>query len=117
MEKNLEKDYLGSINISDDVISTIISIATNEIEGVTGLKQSINDELTSFFSKKGYHKGIRVDAAENIAIDLNVVIRFGTKIPEIAYKIQENVKTAIETMTELKVKEINVHIVGIDFSK
>ena len=47
--------------------------------------------------------------------DLYIVVDYGVKIPELAWSIQENVKTNVEAMTGLNVAKVNIHIEGISF--
>ena len=118
-----EKTYIdslesGNINISDDVINIITSIATSEIEGVSGLHGSFTEDIVGIFGKKNQSKGVKVQIDEQVVIlDLSVVVDFGVKIPDIAWKIQENVKSAVESMTGLTVKEVNIHVHGINIKK
>lgn len=118
-----EKTYVdslesGNVNISDDVIGIITSIAASEIEGVSGLHGSFSEDIAGIFGKKNQSKGVKVQIEDEIVIlDLNVVVDFGVKIPDIAWKIQENVKTAVESMTGLSVKEVNIHVHGINIKK
>ena len=61
---------------------------------------------------------IKVDIKENnVTLDLNVIIEYGVKIPEVAWEIQEAVKKAIESMTGLDVEKVNIHVVGINVPK
>lgn len=118
-----EKTYVdslesGNVNISDDVIGIITSIAASEIEGVSGLHGSFSEDIAGIFGKKNQAKGVKVQIEDQIVIlDLSVVVDFGVKIPDIAWKIQENVKTAVESMTGLTVKEVNIHVHGINIKK
>jgi uncharacterized alkaline shock family protein YloU len=118
-----EKTYVdslesGNVNISDDVIGIITSIAASEIEGVSGLHGSFSEDIAGIFGKKNQSKGVKVLIEEQIVIlDLSVVVDFGVKIPDIAWKIQENVKTAVESMTGLSVKEVNIHVHGVNIKK
>lgn len=115
-----EKTYVdslesGNVNISDDVIGIITSIAASEIEGVSGLHGSISEDIAGYFGIKNQSKGVKVQIDDEIVVlDLNIVVDFGVKIPDIAWKIQENVKTAVESMTGLSVKEVNIHVQGIN---
>ena len=60
-------------------------------------------------------KGIKVDAGEkSTKIDVNIIVEYGARIPEIAYEIQNRVKKAVESMTGLKVLEVNVHVQGVN---
>ncbi|MPN49173.1 hypothetical protein SDC9_196788 [bioreactor metagenome] len=46
-----------------------------------------------------------------------IIIDYGISIPDIAFKVQENVKNTVETMTGLKVSQVNIHVQGINFKK
>ena len=64
--------------------------------------------------KKNLAKGIKVDKDENkVKIDVNIIVEYGTRIPDVAFEIQNRVKTSVENMTGLKVEEVNVHVQGV----
>ena len=70
--------------------------------------------ISDVFGKK-MSKGIKVDAGEkSTKIDVNIIVEYGARIPEIAYEIQNRVKKAVESMTGLKVLEVNVHVQGVN---
>ena len=59
-------------------------------------------------------KGIKVDSGEKeTKIDVNIIVEYGARIPDVAFEIQNKVKKAVESMTGLKVVEVNVHIQGV----
>ena len=65
--------------------------------------------------KKNLAKGIKVDKEENkVKIDVNIIVEYGTRIPDVAFEIQNRVKTSVENMTGLKVEEVNVHVQGVN---
>lgn len=65
--------------------------------------------------KKNLAKGIKVDKNENkVKIDVNIIVEYGTRIPDVAFEIQNRVKKAVENMTGLGVEEVNVHVQGVD---
>lgn len=108
----------GSIKISDEVIATIASVAVSEIDGVCGLMGSIAGEIALKFGKKNSNKGIKVSADDKEAvIDISVVVKYGIRIPEIAWEIQENVKKSVESMSGLTVTKVNIHVAGVEFEK
>lgn len=114
----LDKHEYGEVKISDDVVGTIASIAAAEIAGVNGLTGGLAGDLAEIFGKKSLSKGAKVNIEERtVQIDLNVIVDFGIKIPEVSWQIQENVKNAVEMMTGLKVKEVNVHVTGVNLHK
>ena len=64
--------------------------------------------------KKNLGKGIKVDANEKSAkIDVNIIVEYGARIPDVAFEIQTRVKKSVETMTGLKVEAVNVHVQGV----
>ena len=68
-----------------------------------------------FSGKKNLAKGIKVEVSENIAkIDVNIIVEYGSRIPDVAFEIQNRVKKAVESMTGLKVEEVNVHVQGVN---
>ena len=65
--------------------------------------------------KKNLAKGIKVDVTDSQAkIDVNIIVEYGTRIPDVAYEIQNRVKKAVESMTGLVVEEVNVHVQGVN---
>ena len=102
---------MGNVNISEDVIVTISNIAANEIEGVAGVYSGIADALMEIFRGKKFNKGVPVVLEEEkISVTIIIDVEYGRIIPEVAKKVQENVKNAIESMTEREVNEVNVHV-------
>ena len=100
----------GQVKISNDVVATIAGLAALEIKGV--------ETNTTFTDKILKNSGVKVQIEEEeVNLDVMVTIDYGVSIPDIALKIQENVKNTIETMTGLKVSQVNIHIQGISFKK
>ncbi|MGE5485182.1 MAG: Asp23/Gls24 family envelope stress response protein [Ignavibacteriales bacterium] len=106
----------GSIRISDDVVAVIAGMSCTEVEGVAGMSGGLVGDITEILGKKNFSKGVKVEVGEKeTAIDLFIVVDYGAKIPEVAQQVQENVKTAVEVMTGLKVIQVNVHVHGVAF--
>ena len=100
-----------SIKISNDVVASIAGVAVSEVHGVYGMAGGI----TEIFGKKGLTKGIKVEVGEKeTKIDVNIIVEYGARIPDVAFEIQNRVKKAVETMTGLKVANVNIHIQGIN---
>jgi len=117
MEENKEfvAENNNNIKISEEVIITIASVSVSEIEGVSGTGMGIVEGIAKMFSKKPSNGGIKVSISENnVIIDINVIMNYGVRIPEVAWNIQEAVKKEVELMTGLIVEKVNVRVVGID---
>lgn len=106
----------GNIKISQEVIVRISAISAREVEGVTGLGGS--GGWSDFLSKKAPEKGIRVDMTdEATTIEVHVTVKFGVKINEVAYKLQQAVKNAVESYAGLDNITVNVFVDGIEPEK
>ena len=109
-----EERGIGTVQIADDVVAMIASLAATEIEGVSSMVGNITNELMSKVGMKKLTKGVKVDILENVVtVDLAVVLEYGFNIPKTCQKVQEKVKTAIETMTGLTVSDVNIRIAGV----
>ena len=120
VKNNSEEISLGNnaIKIADDVVAVIAGVAVSEIAGVANMAGGFAGGITEVLSgKKNLAKGIKVDVGEKeTKIDVNIIVEYGTRIPDVAYEIQTKVKKAVETMTGLKVVEVNVHVQGVNIS-
>ena len=116
MEKNNENTKsTGNIKISEEVVATITEIAAKEICGVCGTSSSLAGEIKHKLGKNSYGKGVKVTFnEETVTIDVSLTAKFGIRIPEVAWEVQENVKKQVESMTGLSVEKINVHIGGVN---
>ena len=115
-EVALESNDNNEIRIADDVVAVIAGVAVSEVQGVSsmagGFAGGISDVLSG---KKNLSKGIKVELGDKeTKIDVNIIVEYGTRIPDIAFEIQNRVKKAVETMTGLKVIEVNVHVQGVN---
>lgn len=106
----------GSVNISEEVIGVIASIATSEIKGVKSLSGTFSEEVLEKIGKKSFKKGIKIVLNDNLVIiELGVVLEYEGRIIETAQKIQRAVKTAVESMTGITVLEVKVLVTGVNF--
>ena len=104
------------IEISGDVIAVIAGVAVSEVQGVSGMAGSFAGGISEVLSgKKNLAKGIKVDKDEKkVKIDVNIIVEYGSRIPDVAFEIQNRVKKSVESMTGLKVEEVNVHVQGVN---
>lgn len=111
----VESDNNG-IKISSDVVSVIAGVAVSEVPGVYAMAGGFAGGISEVLSgKKNLSKGIKVEVGEKeTKIEVNIIVDYGTRIPDVAFEIQNRVKKAVETMTGLNVLEVNVHIQGVN---
>ena len=116
-EENVEEIVEDDgIEISGDVIAVIAGVAVSEVQGVSGMAGSFAGGISEVLSgKKNLAKGIKVDKEdEKVKIDVNIIVEYGSRIPDVAFEIQNRVKKSVESMTGLKVEEVNVHVQGVN---
>lgn len=111
-------DNTGQVKISSDVIVVIAHTVASEVEGVAAMNANIADNISSVLGRKNVPKGVKVEIDDNdVTIDLYIIVNYGARIPEVAWKIQERIKTAVESMTGMNVASINIHVQGVSFEK
>jgi len=106
---------LGTIRIHKKVIASIASLAATEIEGVKNIGGDFKSGLLELISKKSsVAVKVEIDKNEEVRLEIPLVIKYGFNIPDIANKVQENVHHALEKMTNLSIKDININVRGIE---
>ena len=109
---------LGSINISEDVISSIVKSAIAEIDGVAGLSNTAGAELAERIGLKTVSKGVKVQFVDDrLIIDLIINVVFGCNIVNTAKSVQEKLISVVQDTTGIDKADINVHVSGVVFEK
>jgi uncharacterized alkaline shock family protein YloU len=105
---------LGTVEISEEVLSTIASVAANEVDGVVGLSASLGGNLKDLITKKYAGKGISVEMSENgLVITASIIVKFRCNVQDVAVKVQDSILTAIQDMTNYDVNAVNVNVVNV----
>ena len=113
MEKDQDK---GQITYANEVISTIVSVATTEVEGISGIVGA--SSMTGIIGKGRTPRGVRVDMdGDDVTVDVSVTVDYGMPIQKVGRNAQENVRKSIESMTGLHVEKVDLHVVGVSFEK
>ncbi len=109
---------IGSVKIADDVVPVIAALAAAEVEGVISPSENLSDEWKSKMGVRIAPKGVRVDIiGKQAKIDIVIGINSGYNVPQTCRKVQEKVKTSIETMTGLEVVDVNVRVSSVALPK
>jgi len=106
---------LGTIKIHKNVIASIASLAALEIEGVRKIGKDFKMGLWEMVGRRSYSSvKVMFEKNDEVCVELPLVIRYNFNVPEVANKVQENVRNALEKMTNLTVRNINVAVQGIE---
>ena len=111
---DMENLELGQVKISEDVVIIIAGIATAGVKGVSTTRTGMAEGISNLFSKNNYSKGIKVEINENaVVLEIFINVEYGYKISEVAREVQSAVKKEIETMTDMQVAAVKVHVLNI----
>ena len=107
---------LGNINVTNEVIATIVGGAVTECYGVVGMasQKALKDGLYELLKRENYSRGVIVEDGETgINVDVYIIVGYGMKISEIVYEVQKKVKYVLETTLDIEISAINVYVQGV----
>ena len=109
---------LGKVEIAPEVLSVIASIATSEVEGITGHFAELKETNLEKVSRKNLSRDLKIESKEDgIYIDVDCALKHGVNISKTANKIQTSIFNSISNMTAIEPKQINIHITQIVIEK
>lgn len=110
------EEEVGDIKIAREVICTVASQAAQEVPGVVAMSGGLADDVAKLMGKESNAKGVRVTFDTNgkmVDVIVYLVVEFGCNIPELALKVQEHVKSTVESMAGYEVQSVDVHIENV----
>lgn len=115
MNRDESRNDLGVVKIHKNVISSIAALAATEIEGVKRVSKNLKSSLLKILGQK-FSSAIKVDISKNdeVKVEIPLIIKYGYNIPDVACRVQENVRAALEKMGNLSIKDININVRGIE---
>lgn len=107
----------GKVDIDRDILLSIINLATKEIHGVYALTNSYIPWYKRLIVKSR-SEGVKIKLDNNvIKVDIYIIVNNGYSVPDIAFRVQENVKNSLNSMVGLTAGKINVHVMGVAVDK
>jgi len=116
MDQRDSHNDLGAVKIHKNVVSSIARAAALETDGVKAIGIDLKNRALEILINKKLSGSVKVefDRNEEVKIDIPLIIKYGYNIPAVAAKAQENIRLALEKMTNLSIKDINVNVQGIE---
>ena len=112
------REAKGSINISEEVISSLVRASAAEVEGVAGLSNTAGAEIAELIGLKSVTRGIKVRFVEGVIIvDAIITVCYGCNIVSVAKNVQDKVQTLLISTTGIEKAQVNVHVAGVAFDK
>lgn len=109
-----ESPETARIQVSNDVIGAIAGLAAVEVDGIHSMSGGIVEGIAQVLGRRQLSRGVHVEIdGRDVSLDLFVVMDYGARIPEVAERVQANVKAQVENMTGLRVDAVNIHVQGV----
>lgn len=117
-DNNAGKSTKGNVTYNKEIILSVINLATKEIAGVSSLVANFGSGVKKWFSHN-YYEGVKISSNNNneMVVDVYINVYYGYNVSEISYKVQENIKSSLQSMIDVNINNINVHVLGVDFPK
>lgn len=111
----VQKQDNGSVQISEDVITSIVTHAIGDVEGVVGLSVKPGADIADMIGKKNWGKGVKISIGEDdsLTIDCNINVGYGQSVVAVAKSVQEAINSAVESAAGVKINAVNVNVCGI----
>lgn len=104
----------GKITLDRKILVSIINLAAKEISGVESVTNNSRPWIKKLF--KRYDDGVEIKFEKNgaLTVDVYINIAVGYAVPDIAYRVQENIRNSLATMVALKPLKINIHVIDVE---
>ena len=113
-QSNLE----GKIRISEDVIAQLATKALNSVEGVSPANPGL---MANLRLRRKTVNGVRISISDGdapeILVDAYISVKYGLRIPDVCWDVQEAIKEQIERFTGYSIKGVNIYVQGISFAE
>ena len=112
---NKENSY--GLEINNDVVAKMASVAVLEIEGVAALVPKTTD-IKEVFAKSEEARAIKVNKNNDVTtLDIYISVKDGCDVREVAEKVQTNVKSKLQNMTGSAIAKVNVIVADVVFAE
>ena len=104
--------------VTDEALAVIAGMAAMEVNGVAGMSTGFTGGLAEVLGRTNLAKGVKVLSRDGVTtVDIYVIVKYGVRIPEVAFEIQEHVRSNVEHQAGIVVDTVNIHVQGVDFSE
>ncbi|KRN29664.1 hypothetical protein IV38_GL000551 [Lactobacillus selangorensis] len=108
-------DKMGKIEIAPEVLEIILGIAAEQVDGVYQMRGSLANNINAWLGRTNRGKGVTLTTDDNgeLSADVYVYLNYGVAVPKVALDMQQSLQQQLLYMTDLKLKNVNVHVVGV----
>ena len=105
----------GNVNVANDVLADLAGYASLESYGIVGMaRPSLRDGVAQLLPAAKLRKGVKVHTTDDgVAVDLYVIIEFGTNLTEVSHNLANRVRYVLTTTADVKVESVDIHVQGV----
>ena len=108
------KAPLGESEVAQEVIEVISGIAASKVSGVYAMRGKLSSGVSELFGRVDHKKGVHLTSdEEGLKVDVYCYLNYGVSVPKVALELQQKVREQLIQMTDIELKEVNIHVVGI----
>ena len=102
----------GNVMISEEVIAAIVIHSATEVEAIKGLTGKHGNDVVTM---KNWGRAIKVFIGDDntLKVDCNVTVKYGSSVVDVAKNLQQVITGSLESITGVKVANVNINICGI----
>lgn len=109
-----DDEFNGTVEISPRVLEIILGIAAREVEGVYDMRDSLSSTLNTLFGLENHGKGVTIEQKDDgLIADIYAYFDYGVSVPKVSLKLQKALREQMVYMADLKLTDINIHVVGL----
>ncbi|UQS83447.1 Asp23/Gls24 family envelope stress response protein [Bombilactobacillus thymidiniphilus] len=114
IDANQDNGALGEISVSTNVLEVLLGTAASKVAGVYGMRGTLANNINSLLGRQNRGKGVVVSYGEDrISADVYVYLEYGVSVPKVALALQKELNQQLEYMTDMKLADVNIHVVGL----
>lgn len=115
----MDNKIAGDINIANDVLADVAGFAALECYGIVGMASpTLREGVEQLLSGDKLRRGVQIaNSPDGVTVDLFVVIEHGTNLSEVSHNLSDRVRYVLETMADVKVSSVAVHVQDIKVRK
>ena len=118
IEQQSNNGQRGRVSFNKTILLSIVNLAAKEISGVSSLCANFGGSKLGKLFSSNYYEGVKITYTnDGVVVDVYVNIYSNYTVSDVTCRVQENIKNNITSMTGINVKNINVHVLGVDFVK
>jgi len=115
-KKNFE--IKEGVNVTEEVIAIVAGLAATEVDGVSSLYGNLTNAIIAKTGMNKLSKAVKVlsDGEDEVRVQMSLNMAYGFEIPTVSAEVQKRVKSTVENMTGLTVREVDIRVASVDVS-